>query len=580
MTDRLIVGFVVLLLCPDSGFATDKVASAATAGDLLRVQYHLPDLSFCNSSVCVDFDGDGARELMFASRKTGELSMLRAADGSVVWSRTLAGHQQSLSAFDLDGDGSFEILYTVSSPGRMYVLDATGRVRSQWDSGDHKLGNSAVILSSATDGRPEGYFGTRSRFLVRLDMISLSVLQRRDNWVQCGCHTSAMDVDHDGRWDLFAGSGDDSSGKGVLHRYDPLTLESVWSFPTNDNASSADPVLVDLDGDGDVEILKSVDNYGRDDAHDGVFAFETDGRLLWKADGLAGEDSPNAADLDGDGDPEIVGMTFGGEVYCLDAGGRVEWRRDLRPELTDDNAHAYLTPILCDVNGDHHLEIVALTNGGYFDTDGTPGHGQQTAPGIVFVLSASGDILERLETDGDRYWGDAFAANVDDDPAQELVISGSGGLDVLQTRGLGPHTEHFQRRRSYQRLNVVPWAYADTYFMGRGTKQGVRHQTDSLVLMRSPDQITASGRYRTELLRLPPGCCFSHLKFNARIPDQTSLTVNVLNRDGQRLLEEVSADMDLRLTESVQLEFLFSASAPQVTPLLDSWELSFRRLDP
>ena len=35
-----------------------------------------------------------------------------------------------------------------------------------------------------------------------------------------------MDVDKDGRWDFFAGSGDDSHGKGVLHRFDPITLKS------------------------------------------------------------------------------------------------------------------------------------------------------------------------------------------------------------------------------------------------------------------------------------------------------------------------------------------------------------------
>ncbi len=87
------------------------------------------------------------------------------------------------------------------------------------------------------------------------------------------------------RWSLglFAGSGDDSGGKkGVLHRIDPVTLKSVWSYKTNDNASSADPVLVDIDGDGQVEIIKSVDNYAGDDAHDAIYAFETDGKVLWK----------------------------------------------------------------------------------------------------------------------------------------------------------------------------------------------------------------------------------------------------------------------------------------------------------
>lgn len=568
---------LMLLLTAEMVAAVDDGDTVAAAGPLFRQQYHRADASFCNASVCVDFDGDGDRELLFASRKTGELSMLRGDDGTVIWSQPLVGDQQSLSAYDLDRDGSVEILYTVSGPGRLYVLSHSGAVLAQWDSGDHKLGNSAVILDSNADGRLEGFFGSRSRYLIQLDMTDLTLLRQREDWVQCGCHTSAMDVDQDGRWDLFAGSGDDSNGKGVLHRYDPLTLNSVWTFSTNDNASSADAVLVDLDGDGAVEILKSVDNYRGDDAHDGVFAFETDGTKLWKAEGLAGEDSPNAADLDGDGDLEIVGMTFGSEVYCLDAKGRVEWRKDLRPELTDADAHAYLTPVLCDVNGDQFPEIVAFTNGGYFNADGQPGQHQKTAPGIVFALSATGEVLDRFEVQGDRYWGDAFAVNVDDDPFLELVISGSGGLDVIETRGLGPDTEHFQRRRDYQRLNVLPWAYSDSYFIHRGRKEGVSNLTDNLVLARAEDGSRHTGRYVTELLRLPPNCLFDHLQVRGRTPEDTAITVNILDRARRPILRNVKHNSEISVSRPIHLEFVLTTRRRSVTPILDSYELSFRR---
>ncbi|MEO2046892.1 MAG: hypothetical protein ABGX16_10000 [Pirellulales bacterium] len=74
----------------------------------------------------------------------------------------------------------------------------------------------------------------------------------------------------------------------------------------------------DLNDDGTYEIIKSVDNHAKDDAHDAVYAFETDGELLWKVAGFSSEDSPNVADLSEDGQVEIVGMTFGSEVNCLD----------------------------------------------------------------------------------------------------------------------------------------------------------------------------------------------------------------------------------------------------------------------
>ena len=340
---------------------------------LFRYQYGIKAPGFLLAQICADLDNDGRREILYSSRGTKMTSLLNAADGKPRWTAAIPGDHQSACAYDLDGDGIYEIVYTTSGPGRLYVLDCkTGRIVKQWQSDDSKLGNSPVIIDGDGDGVLDGYFGSRHKYLVRLNMRDLVPIKTRTGWSQCGCYTSAMDVDDDGRWDLFAGSGDDTLAKGILHRYDPITLESLWSYKTNDNASSADPVLADIDGDGKVEIIKSVDNYAGDDAHDAVYAFGTDGTLLWKVEGIAEEDSPNVADLDGDGQVEIVGMTFGGEVYCLDGRGRFRWRKDLRPEL-NNSAHAYMAPILCDLNGDNKLEILALTNGGI------DGEGERTA---------------------------------------------------------------------------------------------------------------------------------------------------------------------------------------------------------
>ncbi len=96
-------------------------------------------------------------------------------------------------------------------------------------------------------------------------------------------------------------------------------------------------------------------------------------------------DSPNVADLDGDGEVEIVGMTFQNEVYCLNAKGQIRWRKKLRPELKHQNSHAYVTPILCDINGDQQMEILALTNGKYFDNTQKNSNKDTRANGIVFA---------------------------------------------------------------------------------------------------------------------------------------------------------------------------------------------------
>lgn len=553
-----------------------NIVPSRPASKFFQLEYTKPDLSFCNGQICVDFDNDGQREIIFASRKTKKLQMLNASDGSVIWSKKLAGSQQSISAYDLDGDGKIEILFTVSSPGRLYVLDHTGNVLRQWDSSDFKLGNSAVIVDADGDGQLDGLFGSRSKYLLRLNMADLKLSERRAGWVQCGCHTTAMDVDRDGRWDFFAGSGDDSRGKkGVLHRIDPITLKSIWSYKTNDNASSADPVLVDIDNDGQVEIIKSVDNYAKDDAHDAIYAFETDGKLLWKVPDLSGEDSPNIADLDGDGEVEIVGMTFQNEIYCLDAKGHIKWRRNLRPELKHQNSHAYLTPILCDINGDQKMEILALTNDKYFDHTHKFSNNKTRANGIVYALSAEGEILDRFDVGGPRYWGDAYVCNLDDDPFLELVITGSGGLDVIETQGVGANTEHFQRRRNYQRLNVVPWAYEDSYFIYRGAKKGVVNLTDNLVLNKQDGKYRSTGKFTTELLTLPPNRVFDQLTYDIRTPGKTSIQVNILNETGKTIRSHVLSGSQLEIDEPVRLEFIFSTTDQSHTPILDSYSLSF-----
>ncbi|HZW10900.1 MAG TPA: VCBS repeat-containing protein [Phycisphaerales bacterium] len=115
------------------------------------------------------------------------------------------------------------------------------------------------------------------------------------------------------------------------------------------------PALVDLDGDGDLELLQS----------------STEGRLYaWHHDAtpVAGfpvattgfpQYPPAVADMDGDGDPEIVlhtrGLTSGGRLYVLDHTGAV------LPgfPLSFSNENVESSPALFDLDGDGQLEILS-----------------------------------------------------------------------------------------------------------------------------------------------------------------------------------------------------------------------------
>ncbi len=557
---RIATGGPAVMLDP-TGFSTSM---------LFRYQYGFADPKFCSSEVCADLDNDGTREIVLGSHSR-MLRLLNAADGTVHWSLASPNAGESTSAYDLDADGRFEILYTTAYPqGTLQVIDHTGAILRSFVSDDRKLGNSPVILDGDGDGALDAYFGSRHLYLYRLLTDTMTVAVQRDNWSQCGAHTSAMDVDEDGTWELFAGSGDDNVNppkKGMMHCFDPVTLKSVWSHDTDDNASSADAVLADIDGDGTVEILKSVDNYHKDDAHDALYAFTTDGQLLWKVPGIREEDSPNAADLDGDGTVEVVGMTFGSEVYCLDSTGEFKWRKDLRPEH-GDAAWAYMTPVLCDVDGDAELEILAVTNGGWDDP----------APAVLFALSATGTVLDSFSVVNVTYAGSVYVCNVDDDPFMEVVVSGRGGMDVVETKGYGPNTEHVTRRRSYQRNNVVKWAYEDEYFIYRGEKDDVVNRTDDLVLAREGEAYKESGRWTSEFFTLPgEAFVFDRIHFEADQPEGTRVQLNIADEDGDLFLSGVSSGQRLDLQQPLRLEFVLETEHAEKTPRLDSYSLTFDR---
>ena len=148
---------------------------------------------------------------------------------------------------------------------------------------------------------------------------------------------------------------------------------------------------------------------------------------------------------------------------------------------------------------------------------------------------------------------------------------------MIETRGWGPNTEHFQRRRSYQRLSVLPWAYEDSYFLYRGNKENVATATDNLVLRKTGNRFVPTGQYTTEPLKPPPGCRFTRLDYTARTPADTTLSAKILNAAGQPLHADARPGMRLNISEPVRLVFEFHSADGKQTPVLDDYSLAFDR---
>ena len=130
-----------------------------------------------------------------------------------------------------------------------------------------------------------------------------------------------------------------------------VTSQSGWPKTTGKTGfiGKSSPVLGDIDGDGDIEVVVgSYDNK--------VYAWHHDGSNVagWpKTTGGDVDSSPALGDIDGDGDMEIVVGSDDGKVYAWHHNGLIvkRWPRRI-------NFVVISSPALGDIDGDGDIEVV------------------------------------------------------------------------------------------------------------------------------------------------------------------------------------------------------------------------------
>ncbi len=210
---------------------------------------------------------------------------------------------------DTDADGLDEIV--MQYPDLHFVLDgAAGDIESATSWPHHKLGGwsayaSPVLYDADRNGALETYSGNCRYTVARWSMDG-----------QLGWHTpyldgsSAMpalgDADGDGRFELVI-----PAYTGGIRCYAPLDGTLRWTWDEVKNAT--DVLAVDLDGDGTDEFVFGVGN-------DLIALTEQQGApsLFWRLTLDERPYAPIAADTDGDGFAEILMMTHGGSLVCID----------------------------------------------------------------------------------------------------------------------------------------------------------------------------------------------------------------------------------------------------------------------
>jgi hypothetical protein len=239
----------------------------------------------------VDLDKDGKQDLLIAD--LGDFMPGDHEKGSIVWLRQTAPLQfeqitlvpkvaraADVQAADFDGDGRLDV-----------VVAAFG-----W----HTVGGIYVYENKTTDWTHPQFDGYP--------------VDARPG----GIHVPVVDLNHDGRPDFLALISQQyehvvafinrGPGKGFRPETIFRAITPVWG--------SSGIQMVDMDGDGDLDLLMtngdSLDDFTVRPFH-GIRWFENDGSFPWKQHDLAlmpGVHRAQAADLDGDGDLDIVAAAF------------------------------------------------------------------------------------------------------------------------------------------------------------------------------------------------------------------------------------------------------------------------------
>jgi outer membrane protein assembly factor BamB len=403
------------------------------------------------STVAVgDLDKDGLPEIVtimtgLLPTSTGDLVVLHG-DGTEMWTvQDSLGFGSSPAIADLDGDGSPEIVVVREYQRSLFkkgdytavAFDAQGEFlweTEHYQGMDFDHASAPVISDMDHDGSPEIVVG---RVIFRADGSTRGVGQYgRGSYgtaiigeitLSEGAFSAVADIDLDGTQEVITGNAaygpdgqtlwhdpnqydamigianldDDPEAEFVASSFDTIRAvdtngQVMWGPYPLENANIVSPPCIgDLDGDGDPEIVVAGGNR--------LMALHADGTVMWSAPvtDLSGASGASLFDFEGDGIPEVVYID---EIEMIAFDGLTGAEKFWSDEHSSDTMMDY--PVVADVDGDHHAEIVIGHVGG------------------DFALSVYGDRANSW-TDARQVWNQhAYSiSNVNDDlslPSQQV----------------------------------------------------------------------------------------------------------------------------------------------------------------
>jgi len=422
-----------------------------------------------SSPVLCDLDEDGEQEIIVGSGN-GKVYVFNS-DGTLLpgWPKELDSVTPNLLSYvgasspavaDVDNDSHFEII--VKSGGHLHVLRSDGsyvggwpkslgqyyylfRAPPPWAAMD--LRSSPAVADLDNDGHVEIVTGHSDQlFAFKYDGSivkgwPVSLGDSSTVWAS----PAIADLDNDGYREVVFQTSLLSADIWVL-RHDGTNM-SGWPKIDMYTESDCSPVLGDLDGDSDLEIVAGSGPTGAKGVR--IFAWHSDGKLVtgwpfslphqWYIGRVA---NLAIGDVNEDGRPEVIACCLGSgpkSTYVLSGMGTLltNW-----PQSTL-LGHMFSSPTIGDVDGDTKVEIVAAVGGLTASSDG-----------MVYAWHPNGSLVfgwPKFTRGGIHSAPTVW--DFDNDTKQEVVVSCEDGMiyawDTEAPSSVSPEWPMFQHDRQH-----------------------------------------------------------------------------------------------------------------------------------
>ncbi len=317
--------------------------------------------------LAADLNNDGLMEIVITGKSGGEgrIAAVDPISGNVIWSQPYGGDHVPCEIIDLNKDDIPEILmapqYINGSSGGVLALHGNNGSVYWYNPNAGGKGTYIAVADINADGYPEIYAARGGK--ITAQTYDGNIFASIWTYYPCWGGMTIGDTDFDGVFEVYLAERSESypsypSGGRGLRAFWADNLTEIWAHP-DILCSSQAPVLADVDKDGDLEIIvmqQSGGGFGVINTDGSVNTYNGIYRKQFRIPGTTrGHQGLTVADVDDDGNLEAIQCgdanhnAYPPEIFDL-----VDWKLDAKLPFPSIDP-----PAVADIDGDGKLEIIA-----------------------------------------------------------------------------------------------------------------------------------------------------------------------------------------------------------------------------